>query len=90
MTPNIVNFRRKNYAFIAIKVIWQKMNFSNNHDNREVLPPSVGSNSSWKDCPFYCVGIQKHFMGAEILGFGLPNRFFGLTMSCFFRDGIVN
>jgi hypothetical protein len=37
-----------------------------------------------------CVGIQKHFMGAEIPGFGLPNRFFGLTTSCFFRDGIVN
>ncbi len=37
-----------------------------------------------------CVGIQKHFMGAEIRGFGLPNKFFGLTMSCFFRDGIVN
>jgi hypothetical protein len=36
------------------------------------------------------VGIQKHFMGAEIPGFGLPNRFFGLTTSCFFRDGIVN
>jgi hypothetical protein len=32
----------------------------------------------------------SHFMGAEILGFGLPNQFFGLTMSCFFRDGIVN
>jgi hypothetical protein len=37
-----------------------------------------------------CVGIQKHFMGAEIPGFGLPNRFFSLTTSCFFRDGIVN
>ncbi len=37
-----------------------------------------------------CVGNQKHFMGAEIPGFGLPNRFFGLTTSCFFRDGIVN
>ncbi len=36
------------------------------------------------------VGIQKHFMGAEIPGFGLPNWFIGLTMSCFFRDGIVN
>jgi hypothetical protein len=36
------------------------------------------------------VGIQKHFMGAEIPGFGLPNQFFGLTTSCFFRDGIVN
>jgi hypothetical protein len=36
------------------------------------------------------VGIQKHFMRAEIPGFGLPNRFFGITMSCFFRDGIVN
>jgi hypothetical protein len=28
-------------------------------------------------------------LGAEILGFGSPNQFFGLTMSCFFRDGIV-
>jgi hypothetical protein len=36
------------------------------------------------------VGIHKHFMGAEIPGFGLPNRFFGLTISCFFKDGIVN
>ncbi len=27
---------------------------------------------------------------AEIPGFGVPNQFFGLTMSCFFRDGIVN
>ncbi len=36
------------------------------------------------------VGIQKHFMGVEIPGFGLPNRFFGLSTSCFFRDGIVN
>jgi hypothetical protein len=34
------------------------------------------------------VGIQKHFMGAEIPGFGLPNWFSGLTTSCFFRDGI--
>ncbi len=29
-------------------------------------------------------------MGAEIPRFGFPNRFFGLTTSCFFRDGIVN
>jgi hypothetical protein len=29
-------------------------------------------------------------MGAEIPGFGLPHWFFGLTTSCFFRDGIVN
>jgi hypothetical protein len=36
------------------------------------------------------VGIQKHFMGVEIPGFGLPKRFFGLTTSCFFRGGIVN
>jgi hypothetical protein len=36
------------------------------------------------------VGIQKHFMGAEIPGFDLPNRFFGQTTSYFFRDGIVN
>jgi hypothetical protein len=40
--------------------------------------------------PVACVEIQKHFMGAEIPGFGLPNRFFGLTTSGFFRDGIVN
>jgi hypothetical protein len=39
---------------------------------------------------FYSVGIQKPFTGAEIPGFGLPNRFFGLTTSFFFRDGIVN
>jgi hypothetical protein len=37
-----------------------------------------------------CVGIQEHFTVAEIPGFGLPNWFFGLTTSCFFRDGIVN
>ncbi len=36
------------------------------------------------------VGIQKHFMEAEIPGFGLLTLFFGLTMSCFLRDGIVN
>ncbi len=34
------------------------------------------------------VGIQKHFMGAEIPGLGLPKWFSGLTTSRFFRDGI--
>ncbi len=33
---------------------------------------------------------SETFHGAEIPGFGLPNRFFGLTTSYFFRDGIVN
>jgi hypothetical protein len=48
--------------------------------------------ATWKQWqgPVSCVGIQKHFMGAEIPGFGLPNQFFGLTTSYFFRDGIVN
>ncbi len=59
------------------------------------LPPwksdeKIITDLSVKDNRVPCVGIQKHFMGAEILGFGLPNRFFGLTTSCFFRDGIVN
>jgi hypothetical protein len=35
------------------------------------------------------VGIQRHFMVAEIPGFDLPNRLSGLTMPLFSRDGIV-
>jgi hypothetical protein len=35
-----------------------------------------------------CVGIQKHFMGAEIPGLYLPNKFSALTTSGFSSDGI--
>jgi hypothetical protein len=35
-----------------------------------------------------CVGIQKHFMVAEIPGFDLPNRLSDLTTLLFSRDGI--
>jgi hypothetical protein len=31
---------------------------------------------------------MKHFIGVEIPGFDLPNRFSGLTTSCFPRGGI--
>jgi hypothetical protein len=34
------------------------------------------------------VGIQKHFMVAEITGFDMPNRLSGLTTSLFSRDGL--
>jgi hypothetical protein len=34
------------------------------------------------------VGIQKHFMVADIPGFDFPNRLSGLTTSLFSRDGI--
>jgi hypothetical protein len=34
-----------------------------------------------------CGGIQENFMGAEIPGFDLPNRFSGLITSQFSRDG---
>jgi hypothetical protein len=34
------------------------------------------------------VGIQKHFMAAEIPGFEFPNRLSDLTTSLFSRDGI--
>jgi hypothetical protein len=34
------------------------------------------------------VGIQKHFMVAEIPGFELPNWLSGPTTSLFSRDGI--
>jgi hypothetical protein len=40
---------------------------------------SLGENS---------VGIQKHFMVAEILGFDLPNRLSDLTTLLFSKDGI--
>ncbi len=36
----------------------------------------------------YCVGIQKHFMVAEIPGFDLSNRLSDFTTSLFSSDGI--
>lgn len=36
------------------------------------------------------VGIQKHFVGIEISGFDLSNRFYGLATSLFSRDSILN
>ncbi len=35
-----------------------------------------------------CVGIEKHFMVAEIPGFDLPNRLSNLTESLFSSVGI--
>ncbi len=46
--------------------------------NRPASPHTVGS----------CVGIQKHFMVAEIPGFDLSNRLSDLTTSLFSSDGI--
>jgi hypothetical protein len=35
-----------------------------------------------------CVGIHKHFVGAEIHGFDFPTGFFGPATSLFSRDRI--
>ncbi len=53
----------------------------------------VEARSSYGENRYTCTVLcwnSETFHGVEIPGFGLPNRFFGLTTSCFFRDCILN